>query len=401
MIICNRCGASFDTKQSHCTECGARVDEAAARAAAAAKTREKVTAERPANPRAPARGKTGEQSTKASPPAGGKTVAPPHPSASQASANDSPSHEEMMALLHSLGRKVVRVRRSVSRHGKAVVGGLTAIFLVLLGIFGQELWQRWQHPQPVTIWIEVDGNVTQWKEGEPLKLTARTYPPEYVPRDFKWKPVNMIEGNGQQSVTLNTTTSDRHTESYPVTVGLVAFDQIGNSCVNVKDVTITIVPPPKWNREPEVLDLQIKGNPRVMQGTAVTVEATATDKDDKDRDKLTYNWSVGNDLVVIEGNGSRKVVLKIPKDFAKLGPVPLSVRLTVSDSIATTDPEYLPLIVDPGGSVRIARPKPKTVTPKPAASPTQPGASPPAKVESTPSMAAPQSPPHSQEPGRP
>jgi hypothetical protein len=401
MIYCNNCGERFDAELGVCPECGAQVPEGPVSPESSAKTADEVRAERVANLTAPIPDTTSDTSAKAPASEAGtaaaKTITPPDPPNSETpptahkNGTDSASHEEMMAMLHSMGKKIVLIRRSVNRHGKAVVGGLTAIFLVLLGIFGQELWQRWQHPQPDAIWIEVENNASQVLEGTPVKLTARTSPVENVPREFKWHPAEMIQGNGQQSVTLNTSTSHRHTESYTVTVGLTAVDQLGNNCVAVKGVTITIVPLHKWNNPPEWEEtIHIEGSPEVTSGASVSLDALASDKDG---DKLKYDWSVGSKLVQIDGDGDRRVILRLPRDFARRTSVLLTVKLSVSDGVKSILDDVT-LTVTPAGRVRISRPKPKSVPPKPASSPTQPGSGAPPKVESTPSMAVPQSSPN-------
>ena len=248
--------------------------------------------------------------------------------------------------------RIVEIRRWVNRHGKSVFSWLVALFLIVLGIFGQEFWQRWKHSQSAAIWIEVENNASQVLEGTRVKLTARTSPPENVPREFKWRPAEMIEGNGQQSVVLDTKTSNRHTEPYPVTVGLVAVDPLGNGVV-VKDVVLTIVPlrqlnnPPEWEQT-----IHIEGSPEVKSGTLVSLNALASDKDG---DNLTYTWSVENKLVQIEGNGERRVVLRLPRDFARRGSVLLTVKLSASDGLKSISDD-VSLTVTPAGSVRISRP---------------------------------------------
>src|ERR1700741_2315336 len=251
-------------------------------------------------------------------------------------------------------------------------------------------WKGRQRPQPVAIWI--DGGRAEVASGTKLKLTARTFPDGYLPDKFMWKPAEMIEGNGQQSVILDTKTNDHNTEFW-IEVELEAFDNLGYACPKVTSVKIKVVPQAQLNSKPEWHDhIQMEGSPEVRSGSTVRLEALAVDKDG---DKLTYNWNVESKLVEMEGNGTRKLLLKLPRDFAKRSNVTSVVKLNVSDGIPDhniTDLVYL--TVTPLGRSSISRKSSKQGVPA-SSSQAQPQVSPTEKAQSAVpvvSPAVPQSP---------
>ncbi len=391
MIHCSNCGRAFNPVLGACPACSTKVPGAA--------TPEEVNAKKLAalmdplpDPSEHASAEASAATTSTS-----KSRSPSGPKVSHAhhtAPSDPSSHEDIMSLLRSVGKKLVSTQRLAKRHGKWVWGGSVTIILLLLGVLVGEWRERWRHPQPDAIWIEVAGNAVRWTEDVPLRLTARTSPPLNVPREFRWRPADMIEGNGQ-SVTLKVPTSGRKIE-YPVTVGLVAVDHLGDNCVVVEEKTIIIQPLPIWNEPPWFEEnIHMQGSPEVRSGTSISLEALAKDKE---TEKLTYKWEVSSRLVEVEGS-DRRVVLKFPRDFARRANVEVTVNLTVSDGTHNIAARPETLTVTPGGSVRILRPKPKSVPPKLAIPPIQTGPSPPPKVES-PAMAVPQSSPNISEPGR-
>lgn len=384
MIYCSKCGSAFNEELGSCPACNTEVNGASIPEELRKKIAE-LTAPLPD----PAKHASDDvHAAPASPTSKSRRPSDSHvPRADKTAVSDSASHEEMMSLLRSFGKKIVSTQRLAKRHGKWVWGGIVTIIVLLLGVLAPDWWQRWQHPQPDAIWIEVQNNVTQWPEGKPLRLTARTEPPDNIPREFRWRPASMIEGHGQ-SVVLNTSTSDYHTEPYPVNVGLIAVDQLGNTCRAVKEVTITIVPMARWNNPPDLKEwISMEGSPVVKSGTSAILQALATDIDG---DKLTYNWSVVSKLVDIAGNGERRVVLKFPRDFARGANVNLTVKLTVTDGFKSTL-DHVDLTITPAGSVRISRPSRKRVPPKAVAPEPQLSPAPPPKIESSPSAAVPHS----------
>ena len=394
MIYCSKCGSGFNPELGACPACNREVPRVS-------ETPIEVTAKRLAIVMEPLRDAAEHASAEASSATTSTTSKSRAPSgasvphAHQPATTDSSSHEEIVSLLRSVGKKLVATQRLAKRHGKWVWGVSVTIIVILIGLLAQEWRDRWQHPQPDAIWIEVEGNADRWPEGKPLKLVARVSPPGNVPREFKWTPPDFIEGNGQQKVTLSISATDRRAE-YPITVGLVAKDQLGYNCVAVENKTITIVPLPLWNQPPWFEEnIHMEGSPEVRSGSSISLEALAKDKEN---DKLTYKWEVSSKLVEIVGSG-RTVVLRFPKGFARRANVLVTVNLTVSDGHHSI-PEDETLTITPEGSVRISRPKSKNLPPKLATPLTQPGPSKTPTVESPPSMAVPQSSPHHLEPGR-
>jgi len=280
-----------------------------------------------------------------------------------------------------------------SHRKAATLLSLASLAFTLLGQWAVgDWWKARQRPQPVAIWIE--GARAEVSAGTKLRLTARTSPAEHLPDTFIWSPADRIEGNGQ-SVILDTESKDRQTE-YLIEVGLVAFDNLGYPSPKVTPVIIKVVPPAQLNSKPEWQDrIQMEGSPEVRSGSTVRLEALAVDKDG---DKLNYSWSIESKSVEVEGNGTRKVLLKLPREFAKRSNVTSIVKLNISDGFPDHEiSDFVYLTVTPLGRPIISRKSAKQTVPA-SGSQAQPQEAPADKPTAAVPLASPTS---SQSPNKP
>ena len=315
---------------------------------------------------------------------------------SQAPEYSSDSRPENFVTSHP--RKVTSAYRSTGKwsmlgqwskkHWQFLVGVFLALVLSSL-VYESCKTSGWIYPQAGVVWIE--NLPPEIPEGSKIRITARLSPKGNLPDRFIWSPPEMIEGNGQQSVMLNTTAQYRRTESYPVYISVIPKDKYGNDCPTIEPWTIKIVPKRQWNHPPKWAE---QGKPRaegrqvVQAGVQQKLHAAATDEDG---DTLTYTWSVGNRDVQIIENGKPDVTLQIPSNVTSAPFILLTVELTVSDGFENGNiVGEVPLIVTP-------KPRPKgrggkgttrqeliiTVQPPP-------GSTPPAKLDATPAPAPPE-----------
>lgn len=305
---------------------------------------------------------------------------PPPPPADSEKQKDLASHpyeERLKALEQSIVGWINKNRR---------LSLLLSVLSLAIGIAGlwfvAEFFKGRKSPPPDAVFIEVEKNATWVEAGGQLKLTARISPVENIPGEFRWGPADMIEGNGQ-SVVFKPPKDGRQT-AYPQTVTLTTFDRLGNHGPTASRL-IDVLPEGQTNHKPELEEgVHIEGSPEVQSGTSVNLDALARDED---KDKLDYNWSVLSRLVQIEGNGNRRVTLKLPRDLARRANVLLAVKLVVSDGKGGTVSDLATLTVTPQGHLRISRTK-RSGDQK--AIPQQPTATQPAKANSSSPLAAPQ-----------
>jgi hypothetical protein len=298
------------------------------------------------------------------------------------------SHPRMRTSADRSARKWFMLGQWTKKHWQFLLTVFLALVLSSV-VYESCKTSGWIYPQAGVVWIE--GLHPEMPEGGTLKLTAILSSKGNAPDKYVWSPPEMIRDNGQQSVTLDTTTRDRRTESYDIVISVIPKDKYGNDCPTVDPRTIRVVPKRQWNHAPEWSEQgrpHAEGKQVVQAGVQQKLHAAATDKDG---DTLTYKWSVGNRDVQIIENGKPDVILQIPSNVTSAPFILLNVQLTVSDGFENGNIlDELTLTVTP-------KPRPKgrggkgTTRQELIITVQQPpGATPPAKSDATPAPVPPQ-----------
>ena len=323
MIMCGKCGGPLEETVRYCSGCGARAPGWDGPEVNPLPPEEKESAPNPPTP--------------------------PVDSEKDGKAGSHPYEERLKDLEHSIRGWINQNRRlSLMLSVLGLVTGIASLWFV------GDFFKARKSPPPDAIFIEVEKGATEVEAGRELRITARLSPVQNVPGDFRWEPAEMIEGNGQQSVVFKPPKDQRHTP-YAVIVSLKTYDRMGNTGPAAEAKSITVLPEGQTNHKPYFEDyIQIKGESHEAKaGSLVSCDALAVDQDG---DKLTYSWSVDISSVQIEGDGTRKVSLKLPQGLARRGNVNVKINLRVSDGkLGEPATDWATLTVTPSGQVSITR----------------------------------------------